>query len=399
MSATIKCECGKANLIPDGLEGQQLFCIRCSRELEPPRFLRPRPQATGAYDLIIPPDDDPRLAEEEQLTEWAGPAPAVRPNSLREHVYWLLPLALLPLAWSLGQPKDDTIARYNRTIDAQPAEVRESIEQLRARNAPLDVVLRLLPGHRIQGSYLPRDTQQHWAFAGASTAWFLLIGVLLFARGSARAGRLLGVGLFTGTVGVVWLLSAQAYFPVSHYEVFHETNDITLHLFGYIIMVGVFEEMAKALPLLWRFRTHGPLRWRSACLWGLASGVGFGVSEGVFYSAHFYNGLSTADAYVVRFASCVVLHAIWTASFALSQARHWRSFVSRKDRLAYGGAVLRSLAVPATLHGLYDTFLQHELHLPALFVAGVSFAWLVWQIEEAKRRDVVLAPEALPVPV
>src|SRR5205823_15068040 len=64
MSATIKCECGKANLIPDSREGQQLSCIRCSRELEPPRFLRPRPQAGGAYDLLAPPADDPRLAEE-----------------------------------------------------------------------------------------------------------------------------------------------------------------------------------------------------------------------------------------------------------------------------------------------------------------------------------------------
>src|SRR5262249_34694091 len=147
-------------------------------------------------------------------------------------------------------------------------------------------------GYRIQGSYLPRDTEQHWAFAGTATASFLLLGMLLFASGSAHGGKLLGVGLFTGTVGVVWLLSAQGFFPVSHYEVFHETNDVTLHLFGYVIMVGMFEEMAKALPLLWRFRTHGPLRWRSACLWGLASGVGFGVSEGVFYSSFFYNGLA-----------------------------------------------------------------------------------------------------------
>ena len=38
------------------------------------------------------------------------------------------------------------------------------------------------------------------------------------------------------------------------------------------------------------------------------------------------------------------------------------------------------------------------LHLPALLVAGASFAWLVWQIEAAKCRDVVVAPEANPVP-
>src|SRR5205085_2068575 len=133
--------------------------------------------AAGAYGLLPPPPDDPRLAEEEDLTEWAGPAPPVKPRGLREQASWPLPLALLPLAWAMGQPKDDTIARYNRTIEAQPPEVREYVEQLRARNASLDSILNQLPGRRIEGSYLPRDTQRHWEFAGASAASFLLIGL------------------------------------------------------------------------------------------------------------------------------------------------------------------------------------------------------------------------------
>jgi len=36
---------------------------------------------------------------------------------VREYLYWLLPLALLPLAVALGSPPDDTEARFRRTLN------------------------------------------------------------------------------------------------------------------------------------------------------------------------------------------------------------------------------------------------------------------------------------------
>ena len=53
----------------------------------------------------------------------------------------------------------------------------------------------------------------------------------------------------------------------------------------------------------------------------LASGIGFGVSEGIMYSTRYYNGIVGVDLYFVRFISCVALHAIWTASVAISLVR------------------------------------------------------------------------------
>src|ERR1700681_2369622 len=55
----------------------------------------------------------------------------------------------------------------------------------------------------------------------------------------------------------------------------------------------VFDEhYHKALPLLCRYRHPGNRNWRSAFLWGLASGAGFGIAEGVMYAGNYYNGVS-----------------------------------------------------------------------------------------------------------
>ena len=45
------------------------------------------------------------------------------------------------------------------------------------------------------------------------------------------------------------------------------------------------------------------------------------------------------------------------------------------------------VSVPMLLHGAYDTLLKKDMNSWALLVAGVSFAWLVFQIETARRAD------------
>jgi RsiW-degrading membrane proteinase PrsW (M82 family) len=151
-------------------------------------------------------------------------------------------------------------------------------------------------------------------------------------------------------------------------------GDFLLSLCGYVLAVGLVEEAAKALPLLWRVRRFGVPDWRTACLWGLASGIGFGVAESVYHAERGYNGLATADAYLVRFASCVALHAVWSASVGMG--------------LATGrGSAVVALAYPAALHGLYDVVLLYQYHVAALVVAVASFGWLAWQIETARTRS------------
>src|SRR5260370_11662416 len=87
---------------------------------------------------------------------------------------------------------------------------------------------------------------------------------------------------------------------------------------GFTFGVGFVEEACKIVPLFLLFLRKKTITWRTAVMWGLASGIGFGVNEGIFYSEMFYNGIAPAMEYVVRFASCVALHAIWCASAGLS---------------------------------------------------------------------------------
>jgi len=150
--------------------------------------------------------------------------------------------------------------------------------------------------------------------------------------------------------------------------------------------IGLCEELCKALPLLSHFRSKATLDWRGACVWGLASGVGFGVCEGIMYSSDYYNGMSTGGIYLTRFASCVALHAVWSASIGISLHRNQVGFQGASNVYEMAGPILFIIGVPMTLHGLYDTLLKQDHSLYACGIAALSFGWLAWQIETARKE-------------
>jgi RsiW-degrading membrane proteinase PrsW (M82 family) len=224
-------------------------------------------------------------------------------------------------------------------------------------------------------------------FAGLAGTGFLALTAGLFPAGRVRPAVLAGVGLFTATGGVVVMLAVQGMVAPACGAVLDGDGDFVLSLCGYVLGVGLIEEAAKALPLLWRTRQNGPLGWRAACVWGLAAGLGFGVAEGVVHAERAYNGLATADAYLVRFVSCVALHAVWSGSVGLSIVAVRPGLEDAREPVVYAAAVLRVLAGPAALHGLYDVLLQYQYHAAALGVALASFGLLAWQIENARNAE------------
>lgn len=159
---------------------------------------------------------------------------------------------------------------------------------------------------------------------------------------------------------------------------------------GFTLGVGLCEELTKALPILFMVRGEGDLDWRGACAWGLASGVGFGVAEGIMYSSDYYNGVTSGGIYVVRFVSCVGLHAMWAAAVGIMIAR------LRDDMQQDWGwgeliiAILKIQGVPMVLHGLYDVMLKKEMELAALGIAALSFAWLALLIEWMRREEAAM---------
>ena len=171
-------------------------------------------------------------------------------------------------------------------------------------------------------------------------------------------------------------------------------NGFVLSFIGYTCGVGLCEEFTKAIPLLIRIKpTPGEEdpTWNSLLLWGLASGIGFGIAEGIMYSGRYYNGLEGSGIYYTRFMSCVFLHAMWAGAVGVSIYRHQGDLLNAGDNWTYFFRVVLIIIVPMTLHGLYDTLLKKDLDGWALVVALATFAWLAYQIERQQRAEPVAA--------
>jgi RsiW-degrading membrane proteinase PrsW (M82 family) len=339
---------------------------------------------------------------------------AVQTSSLREYFYLLLSLALIPLVMSVVVPDRTSVEdRLKATLDSAGPETINQIRTLEQReSSSLDDVLAVLPGDKLDArAHLPRATLWHWGYAAVTASVFWAFTLLLFPTEKRTPHHLLVVGLFTGTVGIVLLLGFQIaaamtqgiwlrgssvavllfyivkFIGWSYASANDPSSNLLLSFIGFTCGVGLCEELCKALPILMYYRRDAKMGWRGAALWGLASGIGFGVAEGIMYSSRYYNGISPADAYIVRFISCVALHAIWTASVAITLWQRQRTFQGNLEWAAYGLSILQILTVPMILHGLYDTLLKKDMDCWALAAGAATFAWFALQVEMARGTD------------
>jgi hypothetical protein len=219
------------------------------------------------------------------------------------HLHWLLVLALLPLAVSIFQGPSDIPERLMRSLESAPG-LGEQMEQQTFDS--LTSLLMAMPGHAIEGALLARDSWAHWLFALASAGLFTLLITRLFDLGGASLRQLLLTGLFTATIGVLLLLMFQAaatytqgfvvhgrgvlvllfyvvkFIGFSYRAALDPSNGFVLSLVGFTFGVGFCEEVTKALPLMFYVKEMRTIGWRGALTWGLASGAGFGIAEGIF---------------------------------------------------------------------------------------------------------------------
>jgi hypothetical protein len=84
----------------------------------------------------------------------------------------------------------------------------------------------------------------------------------------------------------------------------------------------------------------------------------------------------------------VALHTIWAGAVALVMNRN-QDYLGDDgfDWETAGNFVVRYLAVPMVLHGLYDTLLKQEYNLWALAVAAISFGWLAWLVFRERAEE------------
>ncbi len=442
MPVVVECECGKKLRAPDDAVGRRAKCPACGsvmviaapeplpveplpveeipEEPEPARASEPDP-----YNIVDDTDlaartraDRERALRRQELATKAqqyGLTPQPRRSMLepppgatnRPYRYLLLLFTLLPLVWTTFRPEPRLTVeqRLQQTVDAHP-DSADKINDL-PESATEDQLFDALPGHRFEGALLSHDTYVHWGFAALSAGMFFGLILLLFPPGHTKVVHLLVVGLFTGTLGILLLLALQwaaFHLPLMRgggwvtlivdliwliglsYRMALGDYNIFLSIIGFTAGVGFCEEACKALPLIWKARDSGFVSWRSAMLWGLVSGVGFGVSEGVTYSHDYYNGVHGGQIYLVRFISCVALHGIWAAATGINVYRRQDFFRGQLHPLEWVMQVGITVIVPMILHGLYDTLLKQEYNWLAVVVALASFGWLAWQIELAKRK-------------
>jgi RsiW-degrading membrane proteinase PrsW (M82 family) len=394
MAFVVECECGNKLNVKEEFAGKKARCTKCGRPLTLSPATSASPQPSSRPAKVTQPDEKPRT--------W-------------NRRYLFLALALLPLLFSVvGSDDAPFLLRLKSTIDSAPAEVTAKVEKAFSSNeTTLDDIINLLPGAKLEGALLARNTWIHWAFALLSAGAAGLSLALLF-KVDKKTLRTLGlIALFTGTVGIAFLLLVQLmaswtqgawlrgrgiitlvfyivkFIGFSYRAALDPENGFAASFFGFTFGVGFCEELCKALPLIYTFRSKTTLDWRAACVWGLASGVGFGVSEGITYSSDFYNGISSGGIYVVRFVSCVALHSFWTASVGISMHERQATIQGPMNWYDWIQPLLMILGVPMVLHGLYDTVLKRDMGLLAVVIAAATFGWLAWKIEQHHRHEAV----------
>jgi hypothetical protein len=89
---------------------------------------------------------------------------------------------------------------------------------------------------------------------------------------------------------------------------------------------------------------------------------------------------------------------MWAASVGIAFARHVGDYEEVSDTGEFAVFMLRMLAVPMVLHGLYDTLLKKDMNVYALIVALLSFGWLAMQIEMARAAQPGAGAPGKPVP-
>lgn len=248
-----------------------------------------------------------------------------------------------------------------------------------------------------------------WLFSAYfCVLWAWILGTLttegnvLWRRGTAYA-------VFTAFIGTLMLLLWQNIPVIALLYSGLETTNPAGRFLGFVLGVGLFEELCKAAPLLLFGLQSQTIRSEGAGLFlGMMSGLGFAVSEGVEYTIKYWSSavglgeehvrecieqattlhgsvnqdvflqrLGTAlpamfeqyglfvVAQLTRFMSLPLLHAAWAGlvGFGIGKA-----FGAGQWRFLFG-----LLALAALLHGAYNFFLPGVISV-AVAALSISLA-------------------------
>jgi RsiW-degrading membrane proteinase PrsW (M82 family) len=185
---------------------------------------------------------------------------------------------------------------------------------------------------------------------------------------------------FTGMISIACLLAIQQIQPWAMLYAMTQSANLLPRFTGMFLGVGIHEELCKAAILfLLVKRTSIALLPQTVVLYGIISGLGFGIYEGVHYQTTLNRQQVVDTAYflnIMRLTSLPFLHAIWSgiAGYFIGFAA---LFPAKRNALW-----VMAILIPAFLHGLYDTV---ELNLMGLAAAGSGVLLLKGYLANCQR--------------
>jgi RsiW-degrading membrane proteinase PrsW (M82 family) len=280
-----------------------------------------------------------------------------------------------------------------------PVEEIRSMRWIEDRRLISILLLGLFP---IAALNLFRDSDQatYWCFG----FYFSVLWALFFFRffspiGATRANAVLCF-LGTGVLSMAILMTVLGMGLESLRDPWIGSSNTLVSTVSSIFFIGVPEEFCKALVILYLLRTaRSIVSLPTMVFYGLMSGLGFGIYEGMNYQmGQNFNEVgeaSTVNAGVahyyfdnmLRLTTLPFLHAMWTGIGAYFWSLGYM-YRSRRN-----GLYAAALGIPATLHGLYDGFIN-PLPWFALLIGVISVMALMIYLSRSQEFEKVLREEA-----
>lgn len=192
----------------------------------------------------------------------------------------------------------------------------------------------------------------YWAIAFYFSSLWALFFYYLFKTPQVQSGLCLVCFFVTGLVSISVLLGLQHLPPWSGLYALAVSEAFPQRTLGMLLGVALHEELCKAAVILWLVRRPGNILMpQTVVFYGMISGLGFGIYEGVNYQQTINRQQGVDTAYflnVARLTSLPFLHAVWTGI-----ASYFIAFAALVPKKRFGLWVI-AIIIPAILHGAYN---------------------------------------------
>jgi RsiW-degrading membrane proteinase PrsW (M82 family) len=212
-----------------------------------------------------------------------------------------------------------------------------------------------------------------WAMALYFSALWALFFYAVFPTPEARLAPASFCFFSTGLLSIGVLLHLYRLWPLSSLLLWTQRDQsLLVQWMGFVLGVGLPEELCKALVVVFLVVRFGPFAPKSVLFYGLMAGLGFGIYEGVSYqTSHNFrfavdmsgpqnSAIFAAEYYflnLIRLTTLPFLHAIWSG-----MAGYFIGFAAQYPERRRGLFIV-AIGVPALLHGSYNAFSASALGL------------------------------------